>query len=115
MYQPFLLLIPGILSLSGLFILTAYYAGKNRIRVNINGALLALAVVLAGDFIFIPRYGINAAAFTSSIGYIVYQAYVLWIFRKEYNTSLTGFFIFRFSDWQTIKQGMRNKDQQHIQ
>ena len=109
MYQAFLFLIPGILSLSGLFILTAYYAGKNRVRVNIYGALLALAVVLVGDIIFIPRYGINAAALTSSIGYIVYQAYVLWMFRKEYQTSLTGFFIVRFSDWRNLIKDIKTK------
>jgi O-antigen/teichoic acid export membrane protein len=116
MYQPFLFLIPGILSLSGLHTLTAYYAGKNRIRVNITGSLLALAVILTGDSIFIPRYGINAAALTSSIGYIFYQGYVLWVFKNEYQTSVSGFFIFKLSDWQNIKQGisqLRKRDKQN--
>ena len=108
MYQPFLFLIPGILSLSGLHTLTAYYAGKNRIRVNINGSLLALAVILVGDRIFIPRYGTVAAALTSSIGYIVYQAYVLWVFKKEYQTSVSGFFIFTLSDWKVVTEGIKS-------
>lgn len=104
MYQPFLLLIPGILSLSGLFTLTAYYAGKNKIKVNITGSLLALVVIIVGDSIFIPMYGINAAAFISSIGYIVYQVYVLIIFNKEYQTQINDFFILKISDWQNIKK-----------
>lgn len=106
MYQPFLFLIPGILSLSGLFTLTAYYAGKNRIKVNIIGSVLALLVILAGDSIFIPVYGINAAALVSSIGYIVYQVYVLWVFTNEYKTAPGSFFIFRLSDWHFIKEGI---------
>jgi len=104
MYIPFLLLIPGILSLSGLFTLTAYYAGKNRLSVNIYGTLIALAVIIAGDSIFIPRYGIHAAALVSSIGYIVYQVYVLLIFKKEYGTPLPDFFIPKPTDLAVLKR-----------
>lgn len=103
MYVPFLLLVPGILSLSGLFTVTAYYAGKNRLGVNIYGTLIALAVIITGDSIFIPRYGISAAALVSSIGYIVYQVYVLIIFKKEYGTPVMDFFIPKRSDWKEIK------------
>ena len=107
MYWPFLCLVPGILSLSGLFTLTAYYSGKNRIKVNIQGSLLALAVIIVGDSIFIPRYGIAAAALVSSIGYIVYQVYVLVIFKKEYGTPISDFFIPRASDWKELKTLLR--------
>ena len=104
MYQPFLCLIPGILSLSGIFTLTAYFAGRNRIKINITGSVYALAVILVGDLIFIPNYGINAAAMISSLGYIVYQVYVIAVFKKEYPCSVADFFIFRSSDWKQIKQ-----------
>lgn len=106
MYQPFLLLIPGILSLSGLFIVTAYYAGKNQIMVNIKGSLWALVVIVTADRIFIPRYGINAAALVSSAGYIIYQLYVLTVFKKQYGASISDFFIFRLSDWQELKNNL---------
>lgn len=104
MYQPFLWLIPGILSLSGIFTLTAYFAGKNKVKVNITGSVYALAVILVGDLIFIPNYGINAAAMISSLGYIVYQLYIISVFKKEYPCSVADFFIFRSSDWRQIKQ-----------
>lgn len=104
MYQPFLWLIPGILSLSGIFTLTAYFAGKNRIKVNIIGSVYALLVIVAGDIIFISKYGIEAAAIVSSMGYIVYQVYIITVFRKEYQTAVADFFIFRSSDWKQIKQ-----------
>lgn len=106
MYQPFLLLIPGILALSGIFTLTAYFAGKNRIRVNITGSVYALIVILIGDIIFIPKYGIHAAALVSSIGYIVYQVYIISVFKKEYQSSVADFFIFRSSDWKQIKNSI---------
>jgi O-antigen/teichoic acid export membrane protein len=103
MYYPFLLLIPGILALSGNFTITAYFAGKNKIKYNIIGSILALMVILTGDIIFIPRYGINAGALVSSAGYMVYQVYVIIIINKEFKTKLSDFFIFRFSDIKNIK------------
>lgn len=104
MYQPFLWLIPGILSLSGIFTLTAYFAGKNRIKINITGSAYALVIILIGDIIFIPKYGINAAAVISSLGYIIYQVYIISVFKKEYPCSVADFFIFKLRDWQQIKQ-----------
>ena len=108
MYLPFLWLVPGILSLSGIFTLTAYFAGKNRIKVNITGSVYALVVIIAGDIFFIPRYGIEAAAIISSIGYMVYQVYIIAIFKKEYNIAVVDFFIFRSSDLKKIKTSIIN-------
>ncbi len=106
MYVPFLFLIPGILGLSTLYTLTAYYAGKNRVIINLKGALLTLFVITVGDALFIPAYGINAAAAVSSAGYIVYHIYVLSIFAKEYQTPVLGFFIFKFSDISKVKRSI---------
>ena len=103
MYQPFLLLIPGILSLSGLFVVTAYFAGRDKVRTNITGSIYALAVILAGDIIFIPRYGILAAALVSSVGYIVFQVYIITEFRKESAVPLGRLFLLRASDIREIK------------
>jgi O-antigen/teichoic acid export membrane protein len=108
MYQSFLWLIPGILSLSGIFTLTAYFAGKNRIKVNIAGSVYALIVIVIGDMLFIPHYGIQAAAIISSIGYIVYQVYIIAVFKKEYQIAVTDFFIFRSSDLIKIKDSILN-------
>jgi O-antigen/teichoic acid export membrane protein len=110
MYLPFVLLVPGILSLSCLFTLSAYYSGKDRIWVNIKGSLLALLVIVTGDIVFIPRYGIAAAALVSSIGYIIYQMYVVSIFIKEYEVTLSSFFMIRASDWASLKLIVTKKE-----
>ncbi len=106
MYLPFLLLVPGILAFSGLFTLTAYFAGKNQIKTNIIGSVYALTIILIGDILFIPRYGINAAALVSSIGYIVYQGYIIIVFKKEFKTPIHEFFLIRFSDFKEIKKSV---------
>ena len=83
MYVPFLLIIPGILAISGLYPYTAYFAGENRIHVNIVGSLLAFTFIVVADYFFIPQYGINGAALISSIGYFIYYCYVFLVFKKE--------------------------------
>jgi len=108
MYQPFLLLVPGILSLSGLFTLTAYFAGSDQQKINITGAVYALIVILIGDMIFIPRYGINAAALISSIGYMVYQGYIILVFKKEFDTPVTKFFVVQLSDFRAIGKSIND-------
>jgi O-antigen/teichoic acid export membrane protein len=104
MYLPFLLLVPGVLSLSSLYPLAAYYSGKNKLEVNITGSMLALLFIVIADFIFIPVYGIYAAALISSIGYILYHAYVLSRFSREYNTRVTGFFFIKKTDFTWMQQ-----------
>ncbi|MBS1934048.1 MAG: polysaccharide biosynthesis C-terminal domain-containing protein, partial [Bacteroidetes bacterium] len=76
------------LSLSMLYPFTAYYSGKKRIDVNIKGSLLALIFIIPGDIFIIPRYNIAGAALVSSIGYIIYQLYVMNIFSREHKVSL---------------------------
>jgi O-antigen/teichoic acid export membrane protein len=83
MYLPFLLLIPGIMSVTLLYPHAAYLAGKNKVTVNIKGGLLALLIIIPADIILIPRFGIEAAAAISSAGYIAYAAFVLRVARSN--------------------------------
>jgi O-antigen/teichoic acid export membrane protein len=92
MYLPFVFSVPGVLSLSILYPFTAYYAGKKRISVNLKGALIALILIILGDLLCIPYYGIRGAALVSSAGYLAYQFYVMNVFAKEYQISLWNFF-----------------------
>ncbi|MBL7698317.1 MAG: oligosaccharide flippase family protein [Chitinophagaceae bacterium] len=85
MFVPFLLIIPGILAISGMYPYTAFFAGEDRINVNIKGSLFAFVFIVIADAALIPRYGINAAAAISSVGYFVYYWYVYLVFKKEMN------------------------------
>lgn len=91
MYIPFLLLMPGIWALSNVTILNAYFAGINKVKINVQGASLALLVILAGDFIFIPQYGIFAAAIVSTAGYTVNFMYSFFILQKEHPVSISKY------------------------
>lgn len=99
MYEAFVLLSPGFLAVCFLYPLAAYYSGIKKIKVNISGSVLALIVVVVGDFIFIPNYGIFAAATISSIGYITYAIYVTCVFCKQNNISFISVFKIKKADF----------------
>ena len=96
----FILLVPGILALTMVRILAAYFAGINKVRYNLTGAAISLVLIVIVDFIFIPRYGINAAAATSSLGYISYLAFLLFSYRRHFSFRLIDFWA-----WQDIRKG----------
>ncbi len=104
MYLAFVWLVPGILSLSTLYSLTAYNGGKNKLKENMTGCLLGLCLVIPANWWLVPIYGINAAAGVSSAGYMVYEAYLLYHFRKENEVRLSSFFIFRTEDLTYLKR-----------
>ena len=92
MYPVFLLYIPGILALVSLYPVSSYHAGINRLDINIKGCLLALLVIITGNWLFTPSYGIYAASIASSVGYIVYFIYSLHNFNKRNKIKLSRFF-----------------------
>lgn len=97
MYTPFLLLLPGVWALSNLFILSAYFGGVNKVKINVKGALLSLVFILVCDYFFIPSYGIIAAAIISSVGYIINFLYSFKHLQKEHKVSIEQY-------WQISKE-----------
>jgi O-antigen/teichoic acid export membrane protein len=103
MHIPFLLLIPGILSLNILSILSAFFAGQNKVWVNLAGAILGLLTIIILDVAFIPHYGIVAAALISSIGYMINLLFSVWYFKKGQHIALAEFFYFSYKEFNEIK------------
>lgn len=109
MYAPMLLLMPGLLALSILVLLSAYFAGKGKVSVNLRGAMIALLFVAAGNYFFVNRYGIYAAAIISSVGYTINLLYSLYQFYRDYDVHLSEFFAWRRSDYQWITRLLTSK------
>ncbi|MBG9378648.1 polysaccharide biosynthesis C-terminal domain-containing protein [Panacibacter sp. DH6] len=103
MQAPMLILIPGIFCLSVLVLLSAYFSGKGKVKVNVQGAVMALVVMVAGAWMFVPRYGIVAAAAVSTVSYAVNMAYSLFVFYKDYRVNFIDFFRWRKDDYSWIK------------
>jgi len=108
MNLPFLLLLPGILSLAILTLFSAYFGGKNRLIVDVIGASAALLFVVVCNSIFTNKYGIAAAAIISSIGYTINLGYCVYAFFKlETDYSMKDFFNWTISDYQLITKLLR--------
>ncbi len=102
MQVPMLVLIPGIFSLSVLALLSAYFSGKGKVKINLHGAIIGLCVMIIGDFIFVPRYGIVAAAIISTLSYSANLAYSLFHFYKDYSISWIEFIGWRKHDYDAL-------------
>jgi O-antigen/teichoic acid export membrane protein len=103
MFVPFLLILPGIWSLSILALLAAYFSGKGNVKINVIGGLFSVAVMVIGNFIFLPRGGgIIAAAAISTIAYFLYMFYLLKKFIAEYNVRIKDFIFLQKSDLSRI-------------
>lgn len=109
MQLPFIILIPGIFCLSVVNLLSAYFAGKGKVVVNVKGAILGLLVVVILDYFLVPVYGIIAAAAISTLGYAVHLAYPLYIFYKDYDIRLVDFFRWQRADYSWLKSLLANK------
>jgi O-antigen/teichoic acid export membrane protein len=107
MYWPTILILPGIWALTVMVLLAAYFSGKGNVKINIYGGLLSVVIVLVGNYFLTYRYGMIAAAGISSIAYCAYMFFLLSKFRKEYQVTLSDFFVPRRSDWHLLKQQFR--------
>lgn len=108
-YQPFLYLIPGITCLSLLSLLSAYFGGKNKVSINIKGALIGCTVVLAGNIFTLTFYSIQMAAIVNSIGYGVNFLYAWNCYTKDETVQPGTFFRWSYRDWKWLQQILLSK------
>ncbi|MEJ8819337.1 lipopolysaccharide biosynthesis protein [Lacibacter sp. H407] len=104
MFWPFLLLIPAIISYSVIHLLAAYFGGKRVLSIGFWGNVSTLTIIIIGDILFIPSYGIKAAAIISSSGYLFLLCFMIMAHIREYKSSFSAFLIFRRSDWDLLKR-----------
>lgn len=110
MKWPMILLIPGILAISILAMLSAYFSGHGHVKVNVQGAALALLVMISGDLIFVPLYGIIAAAIISSVSYITNLAYSMYRFKRSFNIPFSEFLNWQVSDYNWLLAVFRKRE-----
>ena len=102
MQLPMLILIPGIFSLSISSLLSAHFSGKGNPKVNLQGAVLAVIIMVTGDYFFVLRYGIIAAAIISTLSYFIECGYISYRFYKDSAIGWLEFIRWRKSDYNFI-------------
>ncbi|MEO6721817.1 MAG: oligosaccharide flippase family protein, partial [Ferruginibacter sp.] len=98
MYTAMIWYLPGFYSLSLVTLLAAYLAGRAMLTTNLLASAIALMIVIAGDILLIPLYGINAAAGVSSAAYLVCLIYLLTVYKNRLGCRYRHFFSFKKAD-----------------
>jgi O-antigen/teichoic acid export membrane protein len=111
MQMPMLIIIPGIFSLSVLALLSAYFSGIGKLQVNVRGAILALIVMVVGDFLFVLHFGIIAAAIVSTVSYTINLGYSLHVFNTDHDIHFIDFFRWRKQDYYWMKTLLARKSE----
>ena len=101
---PFLYLLPGIFMFGINIILAAYFAGKNRLHINLTGSAICFVMVLLLDLWLIPLKGISGAAIASSIAYAVAAVYSMWMFMRIGKEPLSSLLFLQKKDWLLVKE-----------
>ena len=109
MYPAFNWYLPGFYALSLVTLLAAYLAGRAMLIVNLVASFITLIVVIAGDLLLIPLYGINAAAAVSSGAYLLCLAYLLGIYKNKMGCRYTDFLVLKNTDIQLLLSGFKKE------
>lgn len=104
MHIPFALLTPGIIAFCVICPITSYFGGIKMLHANFLSLLASVVLVLLLNLLFVPKFGIQAAAIISSVGYIFYAACLLWFFNKKHKISSGDFLLIRGSDLYWVRE-----------
>ena len=102
--SPFKLLLPGIFLFTNAIIISAYFAGIKKLKVDMIGSIVCLLTVLILDIILIPRYGINGASVATTISYFLTTIYFIFFFVRTTNSSLMDLFLVKKQDFISITE-----------
>lgn len=110
MYIVILIYIPGIFALCISSLLASYISGSGYILVNVTASAIALIIVIIGDLIFIPEYGINAAAVVSSVAYLCCMLYLIRHYIIKFQSKVSDFFRISFTEFKYVFFYIKNKN-----
>lgn len=76
-------LLPGIVMFAPTILLSAYFAGINRVDINFKSSGLGFVICLILNYTLIPTFGIVGAAVASSGSYAISAGYLVYHFRRQ--------------------------------
>ena len=94
----FRILIPGIVALSVAKILSSDFSGRDKRIYQTVATAIAFAVNVVLCFVWIPRYGIEGAAWASTAAYTLQSGIMIVLFRKLSGRGVSESLIIRSED-----------------
>lgn len=99
--KPMWILMPGIIALSINKVLSNELTGRGKPIVGAIAGAISLVINIPLNLIFIPRWGIEGAAFASTVSYSAAAITVLYVFIKISKNSLLDLIIIKPEDLKT--------------
>lgn len=99
-----IILLPGILFACIPKIASPWFYAEGKPQIHLYITLAAFITNLVANLLLIPKYGINGAAFASSISYILYGAWYLGQLAWGERFGIRSLLIPDLSDWQIISR-----------
>jgi O-antigen/teichoic acid export membrane protein len=106
-YMAMILLIPGTLMLSIFMILFSDLSGRGKPETGTFATILGSIITLIGNVSLIQSFGINGAAFTSSIAYTVSAMFTMRIYQRVTGATWIDIFLINKRDIQLLLEKSR--------
>ncbi len=87
-----LILLIGIIPIASALPISAFFAGIQKININLYGSILGLIFCILFDILFIPSYGIKGAAWATVISYNITVLYYFLQFFRYKRQSVPSYF-----------------------
>jgi O-antigen/teichoic acid export membrane protein len=100
-----LLLLPGLFAYSLEIVLMNFLAGEGSPPIVVYGPLVGLILNFVANLFVIPRWGINGASITSSVGYGAVLLLVVRYYRRSTGASLRELLVARRADFTLLLRG----------
>jgi O-antigen/teichoic acid export membrane protein len=97
-----LILAPGVILLGGAKIISADYTAQGKPKMNIYLNVMALAITIISNFIFIPQFGLKGAAFATSLSFSTLFITSLIIYCKMTKTNVLSYLVPQLNDLRMI-------------
>jgi len=105
--QPIVLLLPGLIAFSVATVLGQYFMSIGYpLKITISWFLVAVLNIIL-NFIYIPQYGIIAAALSSTVSYILALGFHYYFFNKETGLGFYDIFVPRKAEIMDIFNRIR--------
>jgi O-antigen/teichoic acid export membrane protein len=98
------LILPGVVAYSVVAVLSRYIVGRGRPGIGTLILVAGLATNIVSNLLLIPRFGINGAAASSSISYILTAGLTLIAFRRLSGRGVIETLVVRRSDLAALRR-----------
>ncbi len=99
-----IILLPGVAALTIPKVLSADFSARGKPEIPLYIGAVNFGTNLILNLILIPRFGIEGAAFSSTLGYIVAAALIVWQYHRFTGVSIPELLVPRWSDIQRVRE-----------